>query len=260
MILATALLFGCGGEDERRMVPVADLIAALDQTKAAPSQRVHVESKTTSGLQAIELEGDGVIDNRTQKGRLSLDMSGSARGRMEQIISGFTIWMKWDALSEQLGTDKQWVRTSASSRASTSTRSSAATAIPPASWTSSARSAAMSRSWATKPSAGCRRPTTARRSDLRRYPDVAKTGDRDRTRKSIDRLIELTGTSEIPTEIWVGHDTRRIHKTRSNAKYEMNGQSMKMDVTMELYDFGAPVGDTDPPPPEDVYDLAGDQP
>jgi hypothetical protein len=93
--------------------------------------------------------------------------------------------------------------------------------------------------------------------DLKRYPQVAPAGDRERVRKSVGRLIELSGSSTMPTEIWVDHRSHRIVRSRFITHFKVpQGGRAEMDMTMELYDFGVRVTGTDPPPPETVVDAA----
>ena len=44
LLAGLVVLAGCG-DKERKTVPVGDLVAAVDQTRAAPSQRIHMDSE-----------------------------------------------------------------------------------------------------------------------------------------------------------------------------------------------------------------------
>jgi hypothetical protein len=44
--------------------------------------------------------------------------------------------------------------------------------------------------------------------DLRRYPDLLPEDQREAAREGINRLIEMTGQSEIPMGVWIDDDQR----------------------------------------------------
>src|SRR3954453_5792041 len=105
------LLAGCG-QGERKTVPVGGRVPAVDQTPAAPSQRVHMDiSMSAPGLdKPIHFTGDGAIANKTRSGRLTLDMSEltaftggetqAGDGIMEELVDGFTVYMRWPPFSK----------------------------------------------------------------------------------------------------------------------------------------------------------------
>jgi hypothetical protein len=267
------VLAGCGSE-EKRTIPVEDLVAAVDQTSEARSQRIHLETKMEQpGLSGeLRFSGDGLMDNRTQKGRMTLDMSelaaasggklGDGDQKAEQIIDGFTFWMRWPAFSEQLGTDKEWVKfdlQKIGEQQGIDFNSLVGAQGDPTEQLDQLR--ATSGAVEVVGNETVRGVETTRYKatiDLRRYPDVVPASERDRVRRSVDRVIELTGQEEIPTEVWIGHETRRIHKSRFISEYEapQGGGKVKQDVTMELYDFGAPMPPIEPPPESETADLA----
>jgi len=94
--------------------------------------------------------------------------------------------------------------------------------------------------------------------DLRRYAEQAPPGDRERVRRSIERLIELTGTNEAPTEVWIGHDSHRIRRMRVKSRYKVpqGVGEIEQDMTIELFGFGWPVERIEPPPAAETADLA----
>jgi hypothetical protein len=90
--------------------------------------------------------------------------------------------------------------------------------------------------------------------DLRRTPKL--------DRRSAERLIRLGGSSTIPTEVWIdrNHLVRRM-RIQMSMKLPANagaaaGQQMRIDETVELYNFG-PKPRVLPPPADEVYDATG---
>jgi hypothetical protein len=270
--VAIALLPGCG-QQQHRTVPVEDLISALDQTRDAPSQRVHMDfTMKMPGLdRKLHMNGDGAIDNRTRKGRVTLDMSELAKaaggalgpdgGKAVEIIDGTTFWMRWGPLTQQLGAGKEWVKMDLQKLGEKQGLDfNALTGVQgdPTSQLDQLRAASGDvEVVGDEKVRGVEATHYSATIDLKRYPEVARAADRERVRKSVDRLIQLTGQREIPTDVWVAHDSHRIVRSRTKSQVKVpQGGKMEMDITMELYDFGVRVTGTDPPPPEDVADIA----
>jgi hypothetical protein len=61
---------------------------------------------------------------------------------------------------------------------------------------------------------------------------------------------------EIPVEVWVAAGTGRIHRMRARAQVApRGGPGFDVDATIELHDFGAPVGHVVPPAEGDTAEL-----
>jgi hypothetical protein len=101
------------------------------------------------------------------------------------------------------------------------------------------------------------------RVELRRLPNVVPPAQRESARRSAERLIQLAGTDSYPVEVWVDrrHMVRRISLSM-NMKIPQADRRMKIDMTIEMFDFGRkPV--PKPPPADkvqDVTNLAGGTP
>jgi hypothetical protein len=268
--VALALLAGCG-QEHKRTIPVGDVVAALDQTREARSERIGMKMDMKANGQTVHMTGDGIMDNRTREGRFTLDMSdlsklsggqlGPGSGKAEEIVEGTTFWMRWAPLTKELAPGKEWLKMDMQELGRKQGFDFDALSGVQGDPTSQLDQLRAVRGDVEVVGNETVRgvPCTHYRAtvDLRRYPDVAAPQDRERVRKSVDRLIELTGESEIPTEIWVGHDTRRIHRTRFRSKVKVpQGGKLEMDMTMDLYDFGVPVTGIEPPPANQVADAA----
>jgi len=272
--VALLVVAGCG-DQKYATVPPEDLIAAVDQTRAAPSQRIHLEMEMNgTGLdEPINAKGDGLIDNRARKGRMTMDMSEFADlagdsddpgdGIMEQVIDGFTVYMRWPLFAQQVGTDKEWVKMDLQELGEQqgfdfSALAGGSQGDPTQQLDQLRATSGDVEVVGDEQVRGV--DTTHYRAtiDLERYPDTVRSADRERVRRSVDRLIELTGQKTIPTEVWIGHETRRVHRMRFKNKFKVPNApgSFEMDQTMELYDFGAPVPEIQPPPTSDTADLA----
>jgi hypothetical protein len=91
--------------------------------------------------------------------------------------------------------------------------------------------------------------------ELRKYPDLLPPAERDLARRSIERVIELSGDDEMEMEIWVGEDNmiRRV-KWGQSMKVQGTDQVVAASFTSDYYDFGTKVS-VEPPPEDDVRDV-----
>jgi hypothetical protein len=87
----------------------------------------------------------------------------------------------------------------------------------------------------------------------RRYPDVMPEEQREAARKGVERLIELTGQSEIPMDVWIDGD-ERVRRMTWKQSMRQGPVDVKMDITAEYVRFGVPV-DIDVPDAGDVFDA-----
>jgi hypothetical protein len=91
--------------------------------------------------------------------------------------------------------------------------------------------------------------------ELRKVPDLLPAAQREEARKSIDHLIELTGTDSYPVEVWIDrHHMVRRTRMSMDMKVGQTGRKMKMDMTVEMFDFGRKP-QPKAPPADKVYDA-----
>jgi hypothetical protein len=100
-------------------------------------------------------------------------------------------------------------------------------------------------------------PTTHYKAtvELRKLPEVVPAAQRAAARKAAERLIALTGTDSYPIEVWIDrrHMVRRMRFT-IDMKFAQTDRRMKMDMTIEMFDFG-PKPKPNAPPADSVYDV-----
>lgn len=92
--------------------------------------------------------------------------------------------------------------------------------------------------------------------DLTKVPELLPAGEQTALEQSYEQLIEQTGEEVIPMDVWIDKQgrARRVSSRMSfGLASGMPGASMKW--VMDLFDFGAEV-DVSPPPPDQVTDLS----
>jgi len=81
--------------------------------------------------------------------------------------------------------------------------------------------------------------------DLKRAMDKVPA----KIRPSFQHILKLIGTSTLPIEVWIDDAgrTRRLHYSMDMSHVKGADQGASIDITMDLFDFGAPVHVTAPP-------------
>ena len=98
-------------------------------------------------------------------------------------------------------------------------------------------------------------PSRTAASDLRALAETDPA-----LKDAVDELIQRSGITEVPIEVWIDHDNfvRRMKQTLEGATA---GSGVKMDLTTttELYDFGTDVNVEEPPASQvvDLQDVLG---
>jgi len=285
-LLSTIVLVGCGAGDTVSLDQVANAAAATGKYSG-----VRIDMTTTTSVPgipgAITTTSAGVVDSRIKRGRMTIDMTdvrreamsgikGAAKrvgppeawrgemvldfskGRlvaylrmpfMTRLMKTSKPWVKFDyqRLGEQAGIDFQQFTTLGGSNPA-----QAVDYLRAVSGKVEARGHETVRGVETTHYHGT--------MDLQKYPNLVPPGRRDEMSKTIDQLIKLAGVRTIPADVWIGDDhlvrkmqysyTMRIKDQRTGRR-----QPRKMDLTMELYDFGATVAVALPPAGQ-VFDLA----
>jgi hypothetical protein len=268
--VALAALSGCG--DQTKEVSPDLLVEAAQTTSAAGSARFEMRGDMEAVLQRFEFSGDGVMDSRTQKGRMNVDMSdiGEAAGqpaddwRGEQIIDGFVVYMRIPAFSRMLGSSTPWLKLDLEKASQMQGldigQFSQVNQNDPTQMLRFLRAVSGKvEELGSDEVAGV--DTTHYRAtiDLRRYPDTLPPERREAARESAERLIEQLGSSTIPSEVWIdGDDLVRRMRTKFDLEVPTGtGGEVKvaLDFTVDLLEFGVQGGDFAPPPPDQVTDL-----
>jgi len=92
--------------------------------------------------------------------------------------------------------------------------------------------------------------------DFRQYPELVAPDKRDEARRSVDRLIELSGGEETADmEVWIGKD-KLVHRMKQEQNMKLPGQNQvtRSTFTMDFVDYGAKVRIV-PPDKDEVRDI-----
>lgn len=97
--------------------------------------------------------------------------------------------------------------------------------------------------------------------DLRRYAALLPRGQRAAAQQGITRLVALTGTSQVPTDVWVdSHHLVRQERVALSVRHSaLPGNGLNEVVTVDLSHFG-PKPPVAAPPASQVDNLTGGLP
>jgi hypothetical protein len=240
--------------------PSAAKLVALAGRKAAAAgsarMRLRVETTGPDGS-PLEVRGSGIFSFAGRKGMLHVRVPGlpGSQGTITEVLDGLTLYMRFPALARRLPGGKPWVRMDLlelGKRAGVdleqlsglgSSDPSQALAYLRAGSTSVTRlgSAIV---------AGAQTTHIRIVVDLRKLAAAAPPA----TRASLRRTEKLTGRRTFPAEVWIGADglLRRERFPAPDTTGAGGGS-----VTMDLFDYGAPVHVTAPPASQtvDLLDL-----
>lgn len=89
--------------------------------------------------------------------------------------------------------------------------------------------------------------------DLRKAADVVPSGNRAQLHAALTKLIAQTGVSNLPVDVWVDA-AGLVRRMTISLTLPAAAQTLKMQMTVELFGFGATPPVT-PPAKGDVYDA-----
>lgn len=264
-LAAAAATAGCGASDTVDPAAVADAAGA---TAAAGGAQMSMTGTVRGpGLpRPINYTALGRTDSTGKKVALQMDMSGLARAlpnakpadfQIRMVMDLPVIYMSTPQLAKKIG--KPWIKEDIQKVAS-----SAGIDVPglmqgnndPRQYVDYLRSVDSGvKRVGTDTIRGVKTTHYKATVDLRKYPDRLPAAQRAQARAGIERLIQLSGTSSYPVDVWIDaqHRVRRIRQSFSQ-KAASTGQRMTIDQTADLYDFGIK-SSIEPPPASQVKDI-----
>jgi hypothetical protein len=245
-LCALTMLSGCGGG-----VDASLLATAVRNTEQAGGAEIAIRMTMDIGGQEVVMTGTGVEDAKGQRGHLNMTVPGA--GEMEMIADGFTLYMRMDELKAAVG--KEWIKMDL-------TRIGDELGIDMDSLGQVGQGASEQLGWLKAASDGVSEHGTdtvvgveathySATVDLRRYPELAPEGQREIVRESVDRLIELTGQSEIPMDVWIDAD-QRVRRIEWEQTVREAGTEVRTEMVAEYVRFGVPL---DIDIPDDFIDV-----
>jgi hypothetical protein len=262
-LVAALAASGCGAEESAKKA-AGDARNALDPVAQAAettsSQKggiaMTIKGSASAAGQDIPMRGSGVADRAGKRGKFTFTMQVAGKSlTMDEIIDGKVIYMHSDVFS-QLPGGKRWMKVDLNAEASklgidlNALGGNAATQDP-AAMLDYLRGAGTSKKVGTATVNGTR--TTQYHVDVDLRKAASKKGDPDAS-KSVEKLIQMTGASTLPIDVWVD-DQHLVRREKVAFSGTEQGQKSTFDFTVDFTKFGVPV-DADAPPADQVADFA----
>jgi len=272
VVLAALALTGCGQasathSSPHSLSPVKNLVltAAATHTRHAGSARVAMDMNMSTEQGTISMHGTGQFRlHSPAAGAMHLSITVPTAGTtigMDERILGTTIYMRSAVLSQSIPDSRPWLKLdlerfgkqqgidfAALMDSGTSDPTQVLTYLDATSHTVVNLGHATVDGVATTHYHADIDLSKAMRVMVARAP----AGQRKAVRSTYRNLLQETGTTSYPVDVWVDADgyVREMHMS-----VPMPVSQSSMDMTMKLSHFGAPVHIT-PPPASQVTDLA----
>jgi hypothetical protein len=245
------VLAGCGAADDFNPDVVAQ---AADKTAAAGGARLSF----TESVKGQTLHGDGFIDSKGRKARVTVRLP-QGQGEIESVFLARTIYLRLPSQAQKK-VGKPWVKIDLDRFGQQSGIDFGAlqstSSNDPSAQLDQLRGAGNVKRVGDETVRGTSTTHYKATVDLRKAADRAPAAQREAARRSIEKIIKLSGQGSVPMEVWIDKAGRA---RRFRATQAVQGQSFT--YTMDLYDFGTREALKAPPASEtkDLTDLAAKQ-
>ena len=260
-LTALALVpLACGGGSG-----AADVANAAAKTSTGSYAVSMITSMDLPSLnQPVAIKAAGVFDSKTRRGRLALDLSelsnatGQNLGSAVMVLEGTNIYMRLPFLHRANPRLKPWLKINLQQAARAqgvdfSSFLQLGQGGDPTQSLEYLRGAGHVKKLGKAQVRGVETTQYRTTIDLAKVPDQAPKKARPELRKSIKRVIRLTGQKTIPAEVWIDHQGR-ARRMVYRQKFLIANQRLNSAVSMDIYDFGTNVA-VSPPPASEVTDL-----
>jgi len=256
-ILLAVGLAACGGQTASQPAPQDAVVLAASKTNDAGTYKADMTGTVDAAGQSLEMTGTGEVDAKQQRGNMSMKMSGVGQDiQMEMVYAFPIIYMRFPpSLATGLPAGKSWVKMDLDKLGQQAGID----------FGQLMQSAQADPSQGLQYLQGATDVQAVGDEDIRgvatthykAFVDLNSLADKNPALKpTIDQLVEQTGLSRIPVEVWVDDQNfvRRMKETLDTA-------GASTEFTIDLYDFGTPVTVTEPPAKDvvDFADLIGQQ-
>jgi hypothetical protein len=192
-------------------------------------------------------------------GNLS-QLSGRDLGTMTAIQSGTVIYMRWPVLQQQIPGGTPWLKVDLqqvgkSMGVDFSAMMQMGAGGSPATLLQNLRAGGDLKRIGTEEVRGAHTTHYHVVVDLRKVADTVPAQLRARIRASTEKVIQMTGQSRVPEDVWIGDDGL-VRRLELDQRIPVGATRGKLKMTMDLFGFGTLVSVT-LPPSNQVTDLSG---
>jgi hypothetical protein len=272
-LLVAALIVGVvalvtGGKSTERLGG-SELAQAADATIRAGGARVQMHMVMTVAGRTFPIDGSGLTDMSGNRGQVTMDMwplgqamPANQRGKradwqVQTIYDYPLLYMRFPVMAKQLGGGKSWVRMDlekAFEAAGLDSNLLNAENQNPAEQIKYLKAVGNNvAKVGTEKVAGVEATHYRGQIDVRNYPKLVPARERKRAEASVKRLIQLTGNTVSPVDVWVARDGL-VRRIKSSYNQKSGGQTIRVEQTIEYRDFGTRIR-IEKPPASEVQDI-----
>jgi hypothetical protein len=257
-LLATAALAvvplaaaGCGADD----VNPESLAQAADATRDQGGVHMTIESTINAAGQTIPVKMEGDADLENASAHIKTE-GGNGIPRMENILVGTVMYLKMEGMEEQLGAE--WAKVDLAKAGEAAgidlEQLMAGGQGSPADQLKYLKAMGNLEEVGSEDVDGVGTTHYKGEVDLRKYPDTVPADEREQARKTVDKLLELSGDATMPMEVWIDEDdlVRRQKMTMKQKK----PQEFTSVTDVRFSDFGKQVSIEEPDDAKDLTDIA----
>jgi hypothetical protein len=259
LLVLLPLLAGCGATTSVSRDASPELLAAaVDKTTKAESSRMSFAVNLKAPGESGKMKGEGVFDYRRNAGQMKMNLSGLDEGLedIEFIVDGDVIYTR--GFDDDLPAGKSWMKIDTSTIQGAAQFGELNGMNRPAVELQYLRAA--SKEVEEKGREKVRGVETTRYHaviDLsklaREAAEEAPAGLRKQVRQEAKNFSGM-GIDELPTDVWIDADGL-LRKMTMDISFKADGEKVRMETSVELFDFGVPVKLT-PPPAEETVDFS----
>ncbi|MEA2452083.1 MAG: hypothetical protein QOG04_793 [Actinomycetota bacterium] len=268
LVLALGVLLGACGQPGSR-VGSSDALhlisAASAKTNEASTARISVDMNMEFNGQAVDAHADGAMEIAKKLAHMTMTMSGAGLPEgfdMEMVMDGFKMYYKMPPeLGGSTSSGKPWIfidmQAFGESQGMDYNAMSQAGGSNPLQLLEYLNGVAGEvKTVGDEEVRGVITTHYSAAIDFDKMAENAPARYREAIKASVDVMKQQLGDATAPIEVWVGEDGYVHRFSMSFDASDSPSGSFKMTMTMEMFDFGAPV-DIQIPPASQVTDRSG---
>ena len=256
ILMALLLAVGvaaCGSGTSAQQTPQAAVVLAASKTNDAGTYKADVTGSVDVAGQSMDMSGKGEFDGAQKRGHMSYTMTLQGQDvNMEMVFAYPVIYMHFPPELGPLPSGKTWVKMDLEKLGKQAGVDLGS--LMQAGQSDPSQGLDVLRGVSDVKAVGDEDVRGVSTTHYAGVVDLSKLGAKDpELQAQLDKIAQASGVSRVPVEVWIDDQglVRRLKQT-----YEGNGSTQpSMTMTMDLYDFGAPVTVTEPPA-KDVVDFS----
>jgi hypothetical protein len=261
-LVAALAASGCGAEESAKKAAgdaknALDPVAQAAETTSAQKGGIAMTVKGEVDVdgQSVPMTGSGVQDRAGKKGTFTFTTQAAGKTmKIDEIIIDKVVYMHSDLFSQVPGA-KKWMKLDLRAQAAKEGIDLDAlggdTAQDPAAVLDYLKGAGTSEKVGTATVNGTRTTRYHVVVDLRKAASKSKDPD---AAKTVEKLIQTTGTSTLPIDVWVD-DQHLVRREKVAYSSTAAGKQVAFTMTIDMTKYGAPV-DVQAPPADQVSDFS----